>query len=166
MSATYYTYWVSPVGRLLLAGDGDALHCISFPKGTGAREPDPAWILSEKQFREPVRQLEAYFGGSLRAFNLKLEPEGTPFQLTVWRALQSIPYGKTASYADIARGIQKPQAVRAVGAANGRNPLPIVIPCHRVIGSDGRLTGYGGGLSIKEALLELERKTVAEDRGE
>src|SRR5690606_32489233 len=102
-------------------------------------------------------QLGAYFAGELQAFDLPLAPEGTPFQRTVWQALQSIPYGQTISYGELAQEIGRPTASRAVGAANGRNPLPIVIPCHRVIGGNGSLTGYGGGLRFKKALLSLER---------
>jgi methylated-DNA-[protein]-cysteine S-methyltransferase len=156
MSKTYCTHMQSPVGRLLLVGTDGGLTCIGFPEGKGARQPDPAWNADASRFREATRQLEAYFAGDLHQFDLPLLPEGTPFQCAVWTALRDIPYATTVSYAEIARRIGKPQALRAVGAANGKNPLPIVIPCHRVIGSDGRLTGYGGGLHIKEALLELE----------
>jgi methylated-DNA-[protein]-cysteine S-methyltransferase len=107
--------------------------------------------------RETVRQLKAYFSRKLTRFNLPLSPDGTPFQLTVWRELERIPYGELISYGELARRIGKPKASRAVGAANGANPIPIVVPCHRVIGSNGTLTGYGGGLPIKEKLLALER---------
>jgi methylated-DNA-[protein]-cysteine S-methyltransferase len=123
-------------------------------------EPDPAWVESAAPFGEPIRQLKAYFAGTLRQFDLPLAPAGTPFQQTVWQALREIPYGETVSYGQLARGIGRPAAVRAVGAANGRNPLAIVVPCHRVIGSDGRLVGYGGGLPAKSMLLELERRVV------
>jgi methylated-DNA-[protein]-cysteine S-methyltransferase len=109
---------------------------------------------------EAVRQLSAYFAGRLRVFDLPLDPRGTPFQLSVWAALRAIPYGETWSYADLARRIGRPSAVRAVGAANGQNPLPIVVPCHRVIGSNGRLVGFGGGLEMKRALLDIERGTL------
>ncbi|MGQ4810372.1 Methylated-DNA--protein-cysteine methyltransferase [Candidatus Entotheonellaceae bacterium PAL068K] len=111
--------------------------------------------------QEAIRQLDAYFAGTLRQFRLDLAPEGTPFQHAVWQALQDIPYGTTMSYGALARSLGKPQASRAVGAANGRNPLPIVIPCHRLIGSTGKLTGYGGGLEIKEALLRFERQPAS-----
>jgi methylated-DNA-[protein]-cysteine S-methyltransferase len=104
-----------------------------------------------------MRQLRAYFAGELETFDLPLAPEGTPFQLEVWRRLCEIPYGETISYGELARRLGNPNASRAVGLANGANPIPIVIPCHRVIGSDGKLTGYGGGLPIKEKLLALER---------
>ena len=108
---------------------------------------------------EAVRQLHAYFAGELREFQLPLDMRGTDFQLRVWRQLQTIPYGETRSYSDIARAIQAPHAVRAVGAANGANPISIVVPCHRVIGRSGKLVGYGGGLPLKKRLLELERPT-------
>jgi methylated-DNA-[protein]-cysteine S-methyltransferase len=107
-------------------------------------------------FREVVRQLKAYFDGQLKAFDLPLAPQGTEFQRQVWRALQTIPYGRTKSYGEIARRLGRPEASRAVGAANGQNPIPVIIPCHRVIGADGSLTGFGGGLPIKRKLLALE----------
>lgn len=143
----------SPVGPLLLVADGDELLEIGF--GGGPTDGAPA----EREtalLRETRAQLDAYFAGTLRSFDLPLAPRGTPFQLRVWEALLEIPYGETWSYADVARRLDSPTATRAVGAANGRNPLPIVIPCHRVIGADGSLTGYGGGLGIKRSLLRLE----------
>ena len=152
----YYRYLGTPIGDLLLAGDEDALHVVSFPEGSRRRDPDPDWIYSEQPFHEVCRQLDAYFAGTLREFALELAPAGTPFQLRVLDELRRIPYGETVSYSDIARRIGKPKAVRAVGAANARNPIPIVIPCHRVIGARGDLTGFGGGLATKEALLRLE----------
>ena len=153
---TSYTYMDSPVGRLLIAGQLDGLRVISFPKGGKAREAQPEWIDNARLFKEVVRQLEAYFDGDLVEFNLPLKPEGTPFQLSVWDALLKIPYGKTKTYRALARGLGNPNASRAVGLANGSNPIPIVIPCHRVIGSNGKLTGFGGGLPVKEKLLALE----------
>ncbi len=152
----YYCYLKTPIGDLLLAGDETGLSLISFPEGSRRREPETDWIYSEKPFAEARRQLTAYFDGSLKEFDLPLKPTGTEFQLEVLEELKKIPYGTTASYSDIAARIGRPKAVRAVGAANGRNPLPIVIPCHRVIGSSGDLTGFGGGLKTKEALLRLE----------
>ncbi|MCB1845155.1 MAG: methylated-DNA--[protein]-cysteine S-methyltransferase [Halioglobus sp.] len=140
----------------MLAGDNEALHVVSFPAGPMRRDPDPGWIFSESPFAAARRQLLGYFAGSRKSFDLRLAPTGTEFQLAVLKELQAIPYGTTASYADIARRIGRPKAVRAVGAANGRNPLPVIIPCHRVIGSSGQLTGFGGGLPTKEALLRLE----------
>jgi methylated-DNA-[protein]-cysteine S-methyltransferase len=150
----------TPIGPLLLIGAAGALHAVGLPAGRDAVEPEPDWIETATPFRQAVRQLDAYFAGKLRQFDLPLAPQGTPFQQRVWRALIDIPYGETVSYGELARRIGRPAAVRAVGAANGQNPLAIVIPCHRVIGSDGRLVGYGGGLATKAALLELERRTA------
>lgn len=152
----YYCYFETPIGDLLLAGDEQALHVIGFPEGSMRREPETDWIYSEKPFAEARNQLADYFAGTRKSFDLRLRPNGTEFQLQVLDELQKIPYGKTASYGDVAKRIGRPKAVRAVGAANGRNPLPIVIPCHRVIGASGDLTGFGGGLPTKEALLRLE----------
>lgn len=150
-----YCEMLTPVGRLLLAGDGRALHRVSFQSG---RRPEIAegWQRMEGPFRDAIAQLEAYFAGRLRRFDLVLAPEGTPFQREVWSALTAIPYGETISYSELARRLGRPAASRAVGAANGRNPIPIIIPCHRVIGANGSLTGFGGGLGIKRRLLELE----------
>jgi len=152
----YYCYQESPIGDLLLAGDEDALCVTGFPEGSRRRDPEPDWIFNEKPLADARQQLAEYFSGERKVFDLSLKKTGTPFQLRVLDALEEIPYGETVSYADIAERIGKPKAVRAVGAANGRNPLPIVIPCHRVIGKSGDLTGFGGGLDTKEALLRLE----------
>ena len=152
-----YACTESPIGRLLLVGDGGRLEAINLPSGTRTVVPAADWHEDAAAFREAITQLEEYFRGVRQEFSLALAPRGTLFQQRVWRALQAIPYGRTATYRDIARAIGQPSAVRAVGLANGRNPLPIVIPCHRVIGSDGSLTGYGGGLSVKQFLLTLER---------
>ncbi|MDX1517186.1 MAG: methylated-DNA--[protein]-cysteine S-methyltransferase [Woeseiaceae bacterium] len=152
----YYCYMNTPIGELLLAGDDDALTMIGFPKGKMRRDPEPDWIFNEKPFTEAVRQLEEYFAGDRKDFDLPLRLDGTEFQLLVLEELRRIPYGETVSYRDIAKRIGRPKAMRAVGAANGRNPIPIVVPCHRVIGASGDLTGFGGGLDTKEALLRLE----------
>lgn len=152
-----YSYLDSPVGTLLLTGDGERLHEIVFPAKN--RKPDGAAEQRAEPFREVCRQLAAYFEGSLKEFDLALAPQGTPFQSRVWEELQRIPYGETISYAELAQRIGNPNASRAVGAANGRNPIPIVIPCHRVIGASGSLTGFGGGLETKRVLLEHERKS-------
>lgn len=152
----YYCYLETPIGELLLAGDHDGLSMIGFPKGSMRREPEADWIFNEKQLAEARRQLREYFTGERREFDLPVRLSGTEFQVSVLQALQQIPYGETVSYGEIARRIGRPRAVRAVGAANGRNPVPIVVPCHRVIGSTGDLTGFGGGLDTKEALLRLE----------
>ena len=147
----------SPVGPLLLGADDDHLRLIWF---STPRHPLPRSVAIERGdnavLRETGAQLEAYFTGRLRAFDLPLQPVGTAFQREVWSTLAQIPYGQTWSYGEVARCIGKPRAVRAVGAANGRNPLPIVLPCHRVIGADGSLTGFGGGLPTKQFLLMLE----------
>ena len=153
----YYCYLDTPIGELLLAGDDDALCLVGFPEGSMRKDPEPDWIYKEKPFKAVRQQLTEYFAGERREFDLPLKLNGTDFQMSVLRALQQIPYGETTSYADIAERIGRPKAVRAVGAANGRNPISIVIPCHRVIGKDGSLTGYGGGIDRKAALLELEQ---------
>jgi methylated-DNA-[protein]-cysteine S-methyltransferase len=154
----YYSYMTSPLGPLLLAGDGAGLRLLHFQRGP-TQSPLPCdWHADQQFFGAAMEQLAAYFAGTLRQFSLALAPQGTPFQHAVWRALQDIPYGETTSYGALARQLGKPQAARAVGAANGRNPLAIVIPCHRVVGSSGKLTGYAGGVDIKEALLALERR--------
>jgi methylated-DNA-[protein]-cysteine S-methyltransferase len=143
----------SPVGALRLTAEGEALTEILF---LGRRAPTVAGAARDSLLKEVHSQLEAYFEGNRRDFDLPLAPAGTDFQCRVWKELVRIPYGTTLSYGAIARRIRRPAALRAVGAANGRNPIPIIIPCHRVIGADGTLTGYGGGLPIKEHLLSLE----------
>lgn len=152
-----YTEIDNPIVPIAVAADERGLRAINFLTGSGRRAPDSAWRRDDRALRDAVRELRAYFGGELRQFSLSLAPVGTPFQLDVWNALAAIPYGETTSYGEMARRIGRPRAVRAVGAANGANPLPIVLPCHRVVGSNGSLTGYGGGLPIKQALLALER---------
>jgi len=153
--------WVeSPVGRLLIAGDGDGLRSIAFEREGHRCTPESDWVHDDGLLEDPTAQLEAYFAGQLVSFDLDLAPTGTEFQIAVWKAVEAIPYGETVSYGEIATRIGRPAAVRAVGAANGANPLPIVIPCHRVIGRDGSLTGYGGGLDRKATLLELERSAT------
>ena len=148
-----YTWMESPVGRLLLAADEKGLRQLLF-RG----KPEKGWREDPEALAEPVRQLRAYFAGELHNFDLPLAPEGTPFQLRVWRELRNIPYGQTISYGELARRIGSPNGSRAVGLANGANPISIVVPCHRVIGSNGKLTGYGGGLENKELLLALEKE--------
>lgn len=152
----YYCYHDTPIGELLLAGDEEALSLVGFPQGKMRREPEGDWIYKEKPFAGARRQLDEYFSGARREFDLPVKLDGTEFQLLVLEELRRIPYGETTSYRDIAERIGRPTAVRAVGAANGRNPLPIVVPCHRVVGASGDLTGFGGGLDTKEALLRLE----------
>lgn len=147
----------SPIGPLLLAGDDAGLRYLLFAEGRRPARPDPEWERDGTTLKEPAEQLAAYFAGKRRRFDVPLAPHGTPFQQEVWRALCDIPYGETTSYGELAERIGRPKAVRAVGLANGSNPIAIIIPCHRVIGSNGSLTGYGGGLATKRALLELER---------
>ena len=155
-----YTQIESPLGPLLMVADDAGLREILFVNGRHHAQPESSWIEDQAPFAEAVRQLQAYFAGELESFDLKLAPEGTPFQQEVWRRLCDIPYGETISYGTLAGRIGNPKASRAVGLANGSNPIPIVIPCHRVIGSNGKLTGYGGGLPIKEKLLALERRQL------
>jgi methylated-DNA-[protein]-cysteine S-methyltransferase len=147
----------TPIGPLGVEADEEAVTGITFhARGAPGARPR-AGVLGEA-----TRQLDAYFRKRLQRFELPVAPSGTPFQLEVWRTLQRIPFGDTWSYADLARHLGRPDAVRAVGAANGRNPIPIVIPCHRVIGSNGKLVGFGGGLRIKRWLLELEKNRLFE----
>lgn len=152
----YYDIIESPIGPILLAGNEKGLKRLIFLKGKKRIEIPADWIENKEFFREAARQLEAYFSGKLESFDLKLAPEGTDFQKSVWKTLCEIPYGETRSYKEIAISIGKARAYRAVGLANNRNPIAIIIPCHRVIGSDGKLTGYASGLDIKEFLLRLE----------
>jgi methylated-DNA-[protein]-cysteine S-methyltransferase len=151
-----YTLIDSPVGAIMIAGGDEGIAKIYFMSDRDIGAIDSTWRHEPDSHADAAAQLNAYFAGELREFDLQLAPSGTSFQREVWSALRRIPYGATASYGDIARMIGKPDAVRAVGAANGRNPLAIVVPCHRVIGSDGSLVGYSGGMHIKVALLKLE----------
>ncbi len=145
----------TPVGSLTIVAGESGLAAVLFGSETGpAEEPHPVIAAAARQLRE-------YFGGERREFDLPLELSGTPFQRRAWLALADVPYGTTRSYGEQARRIGAPGAARAVGAANGRNPLPIVLPCHRLLGADGSLTGYGGGLEIKRALLDLEARVRA-----
>lgn len=152
----YYSQYDSPIGQLLLVGDGENIHKIVFPGDQRSTEPDKAWEPDSAVFNSLAEQLDAYFAGSLQEFNVSLSPDGTEFQRSVWDALLKVDYGNTCSYRDIAGVIGKPSASRAVGAANGANPIPIVIPCHRVIGANGTLTGFAGGLLTKHWLLSHE----------
>jgi methylated-DNA-[protein]-cysteine S-methyltransferase len=154
---TYFCEMSSPVGRLLLSG-GEALSGISFRGGSRAAAVAAGWKHDREPFREAIAQLEAYFEGERREFDLALAPQGTAFQRGVWEMLRTIPYGETISYGELAARLGRSGAARAVGAANGRNPIPIVIPCHRVVGSNGSLTGFGGGLDVKRRLLALEAR--------
>jgi methylated-DNA-[protein]-cysteine S-methyltransferase len=161
VSAMSYTRMESPVGKLLMAADEQGLRQVSFESSKRAASVQPDWREDKALFAEVIRQLRAYFAGELKEFNVPLAPEGTEFQLRVWNSLRTIPYGETISYAQLAQNIGNPKAVRAVGLANGCNPIPIIIPCHRVIGSDGSLTGFGGGLPNKKKLLALESRQLS-----
>lgn len=152
----FYCHADSPIGPLLLAGGDGALHFLSFPQGHKAFGAQPGWRQSDTPFEEVRRQLGAYFGGELQVFDIPLNPVGTAFQKSVWAYLADIPFGKTRTYGQIATALGKPGSARAVGAANGSNPLPIILPCHRVIGANGALTGFGGGLPTKSFLLNHE----------
>jgi len=151
----------SPIGELLLAGDGDALHRLHMQDGRHRLAPRAGWTRSEEPFARVRAQLAEYFEGRRRRFDLSLAPVGSPFELAVWDALREIPYGETVSYGELAAGIGRPDAARAVGTANARNPIAVVIPCHRVIGANGSLTGFGGGLERKRLLLDLEAGVLA-----
>jgi methylated-DNA-[protein]-cysteine S-methyltransferase len=153
----YYCYLSSPMGRLLLTGN-NRLESLHFPFGKTRVEPGSEWVEAPQRFEAASRQLDAYFKGKLKEFSLELEPKGTDFQKRVWKELVKIPYGRTITYGELARKIGNPNASRAVGAANGQNPISIIIPCHRVIGATGSLTGFGGGLDVKQYLLDLESR--------
>jgi O-6-methylguanine DNA methyltransferase len=157
-----YQFLETPIGTLLIAGDERAIRRIEFPRDGTAGKPEAGWTESARgPVGDAVRQLREYFSGKRTDFNLPLEPQGTAFQRGVWKRLEEIPYGETISYGELAKRVGNPKASRAVGAANGQNPIPIVIPCHRVIGANGKLTGFGGGLPTKEKLLELEKGQLA-----
>ena len=159
-AATSFTTVDSPLGPLLLVGRHGALTGLYL----GAHEKCPptqaAWIEDAAPFKDVAQQLDEYFAGDRTDFDIEVDLAGTPFQRAVWRALQAIPYGETISYAELARRIERPAAVRAVGSANGRNPVSIIVPCHRVIGADGSLTGYGWGTERKSWLLDHEQPTL------
>lgn len=162
MSKSYHDF-ETPLGTMRVVGDARQIDRVDLPNAT-ARQLDPAWREEHgalpAPLREAKRQIGEYLAGERRVFDLPLAPAGTPFQHSVWDALRSIPYAETLSYGELAKRVGNPAASRAVGAANGRNPLAIVVPCHRVIGADGSLTGYGGGLRVKSALLALEQRVA------
>jgi methylated-DNA-[protein]-cysteine S-methyltransferase len=162
MRQTYWTTIDSPVGQLLLTADDAGLTGLHMEERRhGPADVHPQWIRDESTFADARKQIDAYFAGELREFDLPLNPAGTPFQRRVWSALQTVPYGEVRSYRDIAERIGRPTASRAVGMANGRNPISIIVPCHRVIGTSGALTGYGGGLERKRVLLDLESRAAS-----
>jgi methylated-DNA-[protein]-cysteine S-methyltransferase len=148
-------------GTLILAGDENGLRHLNFAGGKHPVAIGSTWRRDPNHFAAVKVQLEAYFAGECRVFDVPLYPQGTPFQMMVWSALRDIPYGRVVSYQWVADRIGRPRAVRAVGAANGRNPISIIIPCHRVIGKNGGLTGYGGGLDVKQRLIRLENPEAA-----
>lgn len=156
--AAYFSELDSPVGTLLLLGDGKALSGL-YMHEQRHRPPLPDGCeRNDRMFRDVREQLKAYFAGKLQEFDVSLAGMGSPFQRTVWKALRKIPFGQTESYGGLARRIGNPAASRAVGLANGKNPIGIIVPCHRVVGANGSLTGYGGGLERKQWLLEHERR--------
>lgn len=155
---TYCDTMPSPIGRLLLTATDQGLSGVFMEDHKGGPDPQPDWVHDPARLRPVAKQLAQYFEGSLDTFNVTLDLQGTPFQIEVWHALCRIPFGRTASYRDLAADIGRPNAVRAVGAANGRNPVSVIVPCHRVIGADGSLTGYGGGLDRKRFLLDHEAR--------
>jgi methylated-DNA-[protein]-cysteine S-methyltransferase len=154
-----YTYLDSPVGSLLLTGN-KKLETIQFPESKRRIVPLKDWKNNPGFFEKVVSQLTAFFKGELLKFDIEMDLKGTAFQQKVWKELATVPYGKTISYGELAKRIGNPRASRAVGMANGKNPIPIIIPCHRVIGKDGSLTGFGGGLEVKKALLDLEQNKL------
>ena len=157
----FYDYFETGlIGTLTLVGDDEGLRHIVFPKEKNSFIIRCDWKKNPEYFAPVKAQLRAYFKGELKRFDVALAPVGTPFQLKVWRALRNIPYGELVSYKTIAEAIGNPKAVRAVGGANARNPIPIIVPCHRCIGSDGSLTSFGGGLETKKRLIELEQSML------
>ena len=159
----YYCYFESPLGKLLLKGN-ELLEGLHFPTGKTRIEPEKDWIYKKELFLEAIDQLGAYFKGERKRFDLKLNVQGTDFQKTVWQELVKIPYGETIAYGELAQRIGNPRACRAVGMANGKNPISIIVPCHRVIGKNGSLTGFGGGLEAKKNLLEFEKSNFNKTR--
>ena len=161
MTPPLHTIHHSPVGPLLLVGGPRGLRGLYFAQHRHAPTPDATWRVDDEAFDDVRAQLDAYFAGARRGFDLSVDPAGTPFQRRVWDALRTLPYGTTTTYGALATWIGAPSAARAVGLANGRNPLSVIVPCHRVVGADGSLTGYGGGLTRKKFLLEHEHRVSA-----
>ena len=151
----FFCYYDSPVGRLLVGGE-QKLEFIHFPKGKSVNVPAPDWINETQPFSDVLFQLDRYFSKTLTRFSLEYSLGGTPFQRRVWQTLAKVPYGTTISYGELARRIGNPNAARAVGMANAKNPIPIIIPCHRIIKSDGNIGEFGSGRPMKKALLEME----------
>ena len=155
-----YDYYDSPCGRMLLAAEGEALCALHFLGQKHAREPGADWRLdpAAAPIVQARRELDEYFEGSRTEFRVPLAPQGTPFQRAVWKAIAGVGFGETISYAELARRAGRPGSARAAGAATGRNPIGVIVPCHRIVGADGSLTGYAGGLERKRALLALETR--------
>ena len=153
---TWHTMLDTPLGPLCIVGTAEGLTRVEFQHGKRPVQPAAYWMADRGVLDKACHQLQEYFQGQRRDFTLSLAPVGTPFQQRVWQALQQIPYGTTSTYQELAQHLGNPAAARAIGAANGRNPLAIIIPCHRLIGSDGRLRGYAGGITVKQRLLEHE----------
>lgn len=160
MNSHFYNYFASPIGSLLLVSDGESLTGLYMNDHAGGPTPQPDWRHDETRFVVVREQLTAYFAKELGEFDVPLAPAGTEFQKSVWHELRRIPFGETISYGELARRIQQPAASRAVGRANGQNPISIIVPCHRVIGANGTLTGYGGGLDRKRWLLQHEGRVA------
>lgn len=158
---TYRTTCPSPLGELRLAGDGEALTALYLPDHAGSSMPEMVGRDDPGPFATVVAELEAWFAGERTCFEVPLAPAGTPFQQEVWGALRAIPYGQTRGYGELAASVGRPGAARAVGLANGRNPISVIVPCHRVIGVSGALTGYGGGVERKRWLLDHERSVLS-----
>ena len=155
-----YTTVDSPIGELLLLGDGDVLHGLYMQAGRKPIRVQAGWTRDDDAFADVRSQLREYFAGERTAFDMPMHLEGSAFQRTVWHALTEIPYGQTISYGELARRIGRPDLARAVGTANGQNPIAVIVPCHRVIGANGKLVGYGGGLENKQLLLDLETGSI------
>ena len=156
---TYYCIHNSPIGKLLILGREDMVTEIRFENSWTTKDTAD-YSLNNTVFAQTISQLNEYFKGTRKIFTVPIAPIGTIFQKTVWRQLTKIPYGTTLSYGDIAEQINNPKGCRAVGMANGKNPIPIIIPCHRVIGKNGTLTGFGGGIDVKQQLLNIEQSKL------
>ena len=156
----YYTTFPTPFWEIILAGNEQGLAHLHMETGEGSRSfsIDPAWVRKDEFFDKARQQVLEYFAGTRSEFTIPLAPKGTDFQQQVWQALRAIPHGQTRSYKEIAEAMGKPKAARAVGTANGKNPIPIIIPCHRVIAAGGKLAGFAHGLGAKQQLLNLEKK--------
>jgi methylated-DNA-[protein]-cysteine S-methyltransferase len=153
----WFTEVATPIGAMLLVKTNRGLS-HAYLENLAPSKRDPSWTRDASAFRAERQQLDEYFDGKRTKFDLALDPRGTPFQLRVWSALRDVAYGRTASYGEIARAVGRPRAFRAVGATNGKNPIAIIVPCHRIIGSSGALVGYAGGMNRKRWLLDHERR--------